>query len=625
MAKKTYLPKKPTKEKQNEDNLQILKTRLAVSRRYDKTQRDQLKETIKVLDYRREITVGGDTTTQKVKYPLAWAAYENFLSQLTAIPPQVVIEAEGKEDIVKKIFWKGILEYTKRKLRLTDVKEDFIDSFIQAGKAVYKIGRTVETRKGVKEVKGEDGKTIIKQEFEGVVENKSFVEVVDPRRFYMSPETKHYGPVLDEHCPYCIEEMIKTPEHIEKMYGIKVKEEEKELIDPDEEWDKDDTNKTTFPGEKTDDMKRVRLYAYYGVWKGKENQEVLFTTKRIIKERELPYQWGNKKPYLVALNFKKFFRPVARGAMDSILDLDQEYNEHMNRIRTYIRRMVNPKWAKLKGTQVDEDALLDPDTGVVIDESQPNAFRAVTPPSIGAEIFNKATSVEQLFYLLSGIIYGTPALNKVGTATGQKMQEGATDVKLARMIRKIERTQEELETMLLQLEQQYAPKDGTDIRIVGTDVVDMIKNKKFLYKEQLKLWQRQGQQGPPPVDEYEKFALSEDGKSIFTNYTREDIQGQFELTILSQSSNRSDRLIKSQQILNALRESANDPTVNRAELWKRWFVLNEMNDIDNLIAKQPVQQTIPPANGEAQPMQNVKVPNEANLQGAIESQANRIV
>jgi len=301
----------------------------------------------------------------------------------------------------------------------------------------------------------------------------------------------------------------------------------------------------------------------------------------------------------------------------------------MNRIRTYIRRMVNPKWAKLKGSQVDEAALLDPDIGVMVDESQPNAFRPISPPSLDPAVFEKATSVEQLFYLLTGMTYGASALDKNKTATGQNQQQRGSDVKTGRMTSKLERGQEELETMILQLEQQYAPPEGVDIRIVGADVVEMIRNKKFLFTTKQQMYQQgvqvamQNQQPfdqPEPIDEYEQFEISEDGRAVYTHYTPEDIQGQFELNIVSQSSNRSNRAVQSQQILNALELSANDTSVNRAELWKRWFALNDMDDIDNLV-NQTSPTIMPPS---TQPT-NTGSPSEANMAGAIEAKANKVV
>ena len=610
----------------SQDNLLAkLTTRLSVAKKAEREQRKWWKQVLKVLDFKREVTIGGDTNTQKIKYPLVWAAYDNYISELSFTPPQTIIEAEAKEDLVKKVFWKGVLEYAKRKdLKLVDLKEQFIQSFIITGKAIYKIGRHIENQKGVKKVKGEDGKTIVKQDIEGIVENKTFVEVIDPRRFYMSPETKYRGPVLGEECPYVIEEMVKTKEHIENEYNIKIDDDELELIDPDfglDKEDKDIDSSPSLPGENTDDLKRVRLFAYHGVWEGKSNMQVLFTYKKIVQTKENQYKWGNKKPYVVALNFKNFFKPTARGSLDSVLDLDQEFNEHMNKRRTYIRRMVNPKWAKLKGTQVDETALLDPDVGIIVDESEPNSFRPVLPPTLDSSIFKQSEDVEQLFYLLTGIIYGQTSLSKAGTATGQGIMEKGKDVKSGRMTTKLERAQEELEMMILQLEQQYAPLDGTDIRITGSDVVEMIRNKKFLHQTAVQLWEQNGQEGQPPVDEYEKFSLSEDGKSIYTNYTRDDIEGEFELTIISQSSNRSNRNIQAQQILNALKLASPDSGVNSPELWKRLFVLWEMNDIDNLVNKDSTQQQ--QAGG--QPAGNVRQPTEGALQGPIQAQANRTV
>ena len=631
MAKKSYLKPKSDNKDKKENQHEILKTRLSVAKSFEKSTRKWWKAVNNVLSFKRDVTVGGDTQSQKIKYPLLWGAYDNYLSALSTTPPQIVVEAEGKEDNVKKIFWRGVLERAKRKIRADDLLEKFVQSFITTGKAVYKIGRVVETKKATKDATIE-GKGTIENEVEAVIKNESFVDVIDPRKVWISPETEYKGPILGEECPYIIEEMLKTPEYIEEQYGVKVEESEKEKINMDEWLDEDDKSSKVdnLPAETEDDIKRVRVYAYYGLWKieGKleKNAEVLFTTKRILKQRKLPYSHG-MKPYIYLLNFKNFFKATAHGSLDAVLDLDQEYNENMNRIRTYIRRMVNPKWAKLTGTKVDEAALLDPDVGVIVDESQSGAVRPLTPPPIDASIFDKTSSVEQLFQLITGIVYGSAAIKEAGTATGQDIVAKGADVKIARMARLIERAQEERDIMLLKLEQQYAPTDGTDIRIVGADVVKMIKDKKFLFKTATEIYNSQvqaGQPSEPPADEYSKFRISDDGKSIITNYTREDIQGEFELTVISQSSNRSNTEVQAQQIINALDKASNEPEIRKG-LWRRLFSLRRWDELIEAVETNPgIGQGMPGQPG-GQPLNNATAPSGANLNGAVKAQANQTV
>jgi len=252
------MPNKTTKPENKEDQLQTLKTRLSVARSFDKDARKRLQTVNQVLDLKREITNGGETKTYQIKYPLAWAAYDNYLSELSSTPPQTVIEADGKEDAVKKIYWKGILENVKRRIHLVDLKEEFIQSFVEAGKAVYKVGRKVETKTVKESAKDAKGKVLVSADKEVITKNETFVEVVDPRKIYLSPETKYKSPVLGDECPYIIEEMIKSPEYIETTYGITLGEDEKEIIDPDEDQDKDSQSDAQ---EDKDDLKRVRLYA----------------------------------------------------------------------------------------------------------------------------------------------------------------------------------------------------------------------------------------------------------------------------------------------------------------------------------------------------------------------------
>lgn len=637
------MAKNEQNEEQGKKNHTRLMDRLNASQKYEEDQRKTWKKVLQVLDFKREVTTGSDTVTTKVKYPLLWSAYDNYLSELSTVPPQTIIEADGKEDLVKKVFWRGVLEYRKRKLRIEDLKEEFVQSFITVGKSVYKVGRVVETAKGKKEAKGKEGETLVEEEVEAITRNETFVSVVDPRRFWVSPETRYTGPILGEECPYCIEEMIKSPEYLEERYGIEVREDEKEVISPDEFTD--DKTKNAPSGDNSDDMKRVRLYAYYGDWtiNGKlhHNCEVLFTTKRKIQERAIPYD-HKKKPYIMGLNFRKFFQPIARGALDAVLDLDQEYNEHMNRLRTILRRTASPKWVKLKGTVVDEAALLNPDVGLIVEESQVNAFRPLEGPRVDPALFEKATAVEQLFQLLTGIVYGSTAIKEAGTATGQGIVEKGADTKTSRMSKILERCQEELEIMMLQLEQQYAAEDPTDIRITGADVVQMIKNKKTLHKASMDIWQRKQDMAqqpqidpatgqpmpqeptepePPPIDEYERFQISEDGRAIITSYNKEDIQGEFELTVISQSSNRSNKAVQAQQILLALDKAAAEPSI-RAGLWKRLFTNYNWEEMMEAINAKPMQAAAPALPG-GQP--GMAPPTPAGMQGAINREATATV
>lgn len=634
MAKKYPAPTK--KDPESSSNLQNLKTRLSVAKKYEEPQRKWWKKVNQVLEFKREVLIGTDSQSQKIAYPLLWAAYDNYLSNLSTTPPQTVIEASGREDSIKKIYWKGVLDYVKRKIRIEDAKEPFVDSFIRTGKAIYKVGRRVETKKEKKITVAPNGEKI-EQEFEAIIRNESFIEVIDPRKIWLSPETKYQGVLLGEECPYVIEEMIKTPKYIEDMYGVTVDEDEKEIIDPDDDPD----NKGRADGHtrdadyNEDDLKRVRVYMYSGVWdiEGQEekNAQVLFTSKRILKARKCPYD-HHKKPYIYALAFPKFFKAQAHSPLNPVLDLDQEYNENMNKVRTILRRLASPKWVKLKGTQVDETALLDPDIGVIVEESQPNAFRPLEGPKVDPVLIDKATTVEQLFQLITGIVYGSTAIKNAGTATGQDIVQQGADVKEGRLTRILERSQEELEIMLLQLEQQYTSGEPMDIRITGAETIQQVKNKKHLYQVQMQLFVQQqeraqmGEQiGAPveePMDEYQNFEITEDGKAVVTSYTKEDIEGEFELTVVSQSSSRSNKAVQAQQTINAIQAANPMEQHIRNALWKRLFTnygWDELVDIVDQPTLPAGAQPMPPTGPGGGPT------TEAGISGQVQAQGRQTV
>lgn len=639
MAKKYIQKREVSDDEVQKGRLDVLKARLDVAMAFEEKHRTLTRSIIKILDGLRDVLVGADTVTQKIKYPLLWLAYDNYLSELSQSAPQIVIEAEGKEDAVKKAYWKGILNYKKRILHVDDLREQFIDSLLVSGKGVYKVGRTVETEQKENPVTNATGDTVMKQKVEVIVKNESFVEVGNPNKIYISPETLYKSPVLGEECPYIIEEMIKTPEYIKETYDVDCEDSEKEFIAPDEE--EKEKNTPTYTHEAQADMKRVRVYAYYGIWnyngKLEKNCEVLFTNKRILKERVFPYEWGNKKPYIYSFAFKKFFKPKGKAPLEPVMDLDKEYNEHMNRIRTILRRLANPKWEKLKGTKVDEAALLDADVGNLVEVSQLGAVKPIEMPKVDPQLFQKSESVEQLFQLMTGIVYGTSAIRNIGTATGQNAVDKGADIKMARLSRVVERAEEERDIMLLQLEQQYAPQDGMDIRITGADIVEMIKNKKFLYKTKLQLWEQNqkmlqmqaSQTGadftpePPPVDEYDKFQISDDGRSIYTSYTRDDIQGQFELNVISQSSNRSNKAVQAQQTINSLNSTQPTETGIRAGLWRRLFSAYGWDElIDSVDTATQTPGVVYPGQ---QPGMNTANPNEQAMASSVNRQANKVV
>ena len=626
----------------SEDKLQILLSRKRAAYHVDKEARKRWKKILQVLDFKHDVLVDGTTKTTQVKYPLLWTAYDNYLSLLSTSDPQINITAEGKEDFVKEAFWKGVLEYKKRKIRVDDTREEFIQSFLTCGKAVYKIGQDILIETVEETVKsGENSETVMTRNVDVPTRNKSFVEVIDPRKFWISPESRYKGPLLETEIPYVIEEMVKRPDEVEQRYDVKLDKDELEIIDPFDEMDEDGKSVTkSYTEDTSDDIKRVRMYAYYGIWElnGKliDNAEVLFTKKRILKQSNFNDKYKmKKKPYIMALNFRRFFRPDARGALDAVIGLDEEYNEHQNKVRTILRRMASPKWAKLTGTKIDEDALLHPDIGVIVEESQPNAFRplAVNLQGLG-DLMSKTSSVETLFQLSTGIVYGSSAIKEAGTATGQSIVEKGADIKMGRMTHLIERAIEERDIMLLQLEQEFSGQTPIDIRISGADIVRKIQDKKKLFSIETQMYQQTAQaemegmmqsgegqdpqmiqeqymsQNPPPVDEYDRFQISSDGQSISTSYTAEDIEGEFELKVLSQSSNKVNRSVKSQQYLGALDRSVNDPTISRAELWRRFFSIENESDIDSLVTDQaPMQpQGVPAGENES------KNPTEASIQ-----------
>jgi len=691
----------PSREDAQNKEHQKLIGRLSVAQEFEKSDRDMWKKVIKAVELMRDVADGdGNSVSRQIKYPLVWGAYDNYQSVLSSAPPQTVIVSEDRNDHVKTLYWRGVLDYVKRKVvKLDDLKYEFIQSFITTGKAVYKVGRKTEIQKVVdeKKVTLETGSKTLKNEREVVTKNESFVVNVDPRRIWVSPETRYQGPILGDECPYVIEEMVKTPDYLEARYDIKISSKEREKISIHDDIDEKASKQSKDYTKQTDDFDRVRLYAYYGDWqidvmdeKGKpsldkdgnvkikmeKNVEVLFTNSQIVKKRQITYA-HKKKPYIYLLNHRRFFQARGIGVLDAVLDLDQEYNEHMNRIRTYIRRMVNPKWAKKTGTKVDEAALFNPESGMMVEESEPNAFRPLSPPAIQGEIFQKATATEELFQFLTGITYGQTALKQVGTATGQQLAAEGSDVKISRMVRLLERAQEELETMLLQLEQQFSSEEATNIRVIGPDVIRLIKEKKKIFEienQRFQMQQSEIQQGTlkptpdgtmlvrqptpvapptdsaltpdaaanpqmtppmgqptiekmiePPADEYNNFEISDDGRSVHTKYTREGIKGEFELYIVSQSSNRNNRAVRSKQYLDALDKSVNDPSINRPELWRNWFNINGETETDRLINSDQPPQMQQPAPGGGTGGSNLSAPTNGQANGAVTAGASRVV
>jgi hypothetical protein len=208
-------------------------------------------------------------------------------------------------------------------------------------------------------------------EYEVPIIDNPLAETVDPFKIHFSPETK-FNRVLDyDHCPYYLKEKTLTVDEIKDKYGKDVDADETLHTNDQETNDEIEKELKEFK----DDLKRVKVYEYYGVlpksaaegiegeWRYDKDYYVVFTKNEELHAEESPY---DTKPCFVLGNYglaNKFWK---FGDAKHLMPLIQELEQYRSQILKHTRKMANPKPLVEMNSQVDEDAFNDSRVGKTV-------------------------------------------------------------------------------------------------------------------------------------------------------------------------------------------------------------------------------------------------------------------
>lgn len=446
-----------------DDLLQLLLGRLRLAKAFCKDTHDNWKKHLK--DYKIETVVEAIKNSEQIRsalqIPYIFTTVESELPSIFDKMPELIITGKGKRDKELGQISNSIYDYLKEKLALEEKIEDDAIYYSLIGFAVERIKWETKTKK-VKEsevvnITDESGNVVENQEvlneYNSPVKDDPDTDTVNPFKMYFSPESKFT--VEGDKIPYLFEETSLTPDEVKEYYDKEI-ESDSSLDLSDYEVKEED-----FKGEAKDDLKRVKVFKYYGTipqklapekskWSCEKVYHIDFYSKEILKKEENPYK---SKPYRflgnygIPLDFFKF------GEARVLRLLEQELSLRRSQMVDYADRFANPKTIVPTTTTFDEKAWKDPSISTIAryDGQQPPAY--VIPPEIPAVVIQAERTAREDLQMVSRTLEITRGGNQsiVKTATGQSIFAEAAEKKYRRSRKKIGRFIKSIVRFLLEL------------------------------------------------------------------------------------------------------------------------------------------------------------------------------
>ncbi len=433
------------KQKVNDDFLQILKTRLGLAERFSGRRNENVKKWIK--DYKLEtiLEAGIEGLSNKIQIPYIFSTVESGLPTIFERMPQIIMTQRGKMDREFTNFASKIWDYLVSKLGLEEEIENIGTNFKLLGMGVAKYGWEVKKRNTIVEEQvpiNETESQTIQKMYPVPIKNQPFVKEMKYNSIYFSPESVFKMDDEDNEIPYIICRYVKTKEAVEQEYGIKVDDDELEMLNLSE-IDPDLASEDLAKEFRESDLKRIVLYEYYGLlpqefagkdWEADQNYYLVFNKHRIYKQPE-PI---DKKPFLLLGNYGLSTDFWKFGDAKVLRELEHDISLGRSRMMD-IRDKYGTKIAIPEGTTVDEAALKRPADFTIMRFSGNQMPVYVTPPPIPEAIMiatDQSRSDIQMAAAQLDISRGG-IQSAVKTATGQTIYAQAAEKRLNRQKKKI--------------------------------------------------------------------------------------------------------------------------------------------------------------------------------------------
>lgn len=316
-----------------------------------------------------------------------------------------------------------------------------------------------------------------------------------------------------------------------------------------------------------DQAERIVVWEYHGKIKGKETV-VVFTDAEVIQERD-PYEHG-RRPFIILPNYRLAREFYCRGDVYHLQPLQEELREIDLQMSNFRKVAINPKLWHEPGVfadQVNRSRARDPRPNLVEVKSI-SRLKWQSPPPIGGDLYNMRSIKKEDMSLMSGIneISRGGTERVVKTATGQQILFDAAEGRVRQKVRAVSRAMKE---MLFQMQGLLAQFQDTE------DAVRITDNE----------------------------------TPIFEGYTKEDIQGSFDIMIDVVETMPILREKRGQLALDAYATFKDDPSIDQIALKKKVAKL-AFQDIG---AEELVIE------GE-EPLPETLIPNEAQNPAALQAE-----
>ncbi len=393
-----------------------------------------------------------------------------------------------------------------------------------------------------------DNKAKEEDKIQAVIKDDILVEVIDPWHLWITAGDRRF-----DEAEGVFEKMLVHPNEAEIKYGKKF-EADHSVIDSKQD-DPEDVLK--------DEVGRVSIWQYHGILDG-DKKVYTFTDKELLSTDE--FSEHGRFPYIILPNYRQSHEFYPWSEVYQIEPLQQELIEIDNQSSEFRKRAINPKKVVKKGSidEINMARLKDPRINV-IETNDINGIQWESPSLIGQDIYNmRAIKKEDI-----GLMTGQNELSRGGTertvktATGQQILFDAAQGRIRQKVRILEAAIKEL---LVQIQGLLAEN----------------------------------------LDKEEVVKITENEEDPFVNYTKEDIQGNFDYMIDMVETMPILREKRGQLALQAFQLFANDPDFDQ-RLLKQKVIKLAFQDInaEELMKPEEQQEELPieqqPIGGEQLP------------------------
>lgn len=439
---------------ENNTLLEVLNSRLTLSKKFTKKWIDEVKKWIKDYEIDSLEDINAEDLHNKLQIPYIFSTIESALPSMFNSFPSLILKGKGKNDQKFSEFVSNVWEYIYDKTNLEEKVEDAGTMFLVAGMGQLCRSWHTETEKIQEKeqqpILNTDGTPVmdemgqpltqeVMKEYEVTVKDQPKVDFESYDKVFYSPESKF---VIDDEfgdIPYVFKQMAMTKEEIKSRYKVSIDKDsymDVKSIDTDLDIEDKELVKS--------DLNRHDVYKYQGIlpekysedkdWKVDRTYSAIFMKDKILEKpkkirKKHIYQVGN---YGVPTKFFKFGEPKI------LRELEQDISFGRSTLIDYRDRFAN-KIAVTTDTELDEKAMRSPKKFAVVRYSGSSPPSFITPPPMPETVIMGINQSRQDVAMTSAQLDvgrgGDSA--QVDTATGQKIFEQAQSQRIERKRRKI--------------------------------------------------------------------------------------------------------------------------------------------------------------------------------------------